>query len=119
MQAFVPTLLTVGLLLCFSGPTWAQDQCTLCQFVVQFIDGYLQANYTQQQIVKQLEVVCSLAPEPYQAQCDTFVEHYVPVLISLILKYEDPENACKQLGFCRQPGGVPDNMEDFPKVVIR
>jgi hypothetical protein len=67
---------------------------------VQYIDGYLQQNYTQAQIIKQLEVVCALSPEPFRDQCDNFVETYTPLLISYIIKYEDPQNACAQLGMC-------------------
>jgi saposin len=78
----------------------AATYCSLCQFAVQYIDGYLQQNYTQAQIIKQLEVVCALAPEPFADQCDAFVEQYVPVLIDYIVKYEDPSTACTQLRFC-------------------
>merc|ERR1739845_99693 len=99
----IASLLTIAFLLCgFAAitPASAQETCPLCQFAVQYIDGYLQQNYTQAQIIKQLEVVCALSPEPFRDQCDSFVEYYVPVLINYIIKYEDPQNACQQLGLC-------------------
>merc|ERR1711879_222754 len=83
-------------------------------------DG-LQQNYTQAQIIKQLEVVCALSPEPFRDQCDSFVEYYVPVLINYIIKYEDPQNACQQLGLCTsfatEPEIVVADLEKFPEVV--
>jgi hypothetical protein len=61
---------------------------------VQYIDGYLQQNYTQAQIIKQLEVVCALSPGMFRDQCDAFVATYTPLLINYIIKFEDPQNAC-------------------------
>ncbi len=72
----------------------------MCQLTVMYVEGYLQQNYTQAQIVKQLEVVCALAPDIFRDQCDSFVEYYVPVLIAYIVKTEDPKTACTQLGIC-------------------
>merc|ERR1712183_86504 len=119
----IASLLTIAILLCgFAAitPASAQETCPLCQFAVQYIDGYLQQNYTQAQIIKQLEVVCALSPEPFRDQCDSFVEYYVPVLINYIIKYEDPQNACQQLGLCTsfvtEPEIVAD-LEKFPEVV--
>ncbi|ELR17242.1 saposin B domain containing protein [Acanthamoeba castellanii str. Neff] len=108
----IASLLTIAFLLCgFAAitPASAQETCPLCQFAVQYIDGYLQQNYTQAQIIKQLEV------------CDSFVEYYVPVLINYIIKYEDPQNACQQLGLCTSFAAEPEivvaDLEKFPEVV--
>ena len=65
----------------------------MCQLTVMYVEGYLQQNYTQAQIIKQLEVVCALSPEPFRDQCDSFVEYYVPVLINYIIKYEGTLNS--------------------------
>jgi hypothetical protein len=97
-------LLSLALLLCLAGAQAQDSNCAMCQFAVQYIDGYLQMNYTQAQIVKQLEVVCALAPEPFRDECDAFVERYVPLLVNYIVKFEDPQNACSQLRFCSSSG---------------
>ena len=55
---------------------------------VKYIDGYLQQNYSQAQITKQLEVACALAPAPLRPQCDAFVDYYAP------LKVEATEELC-------------------------
>lgn len=117
-------LFLLGIVLCFGFATvqaQSSTYCSLCQFAVQYIDGYLQQNYTQAQIIKQLEVVCALSPEPFRDQCDSFVEYYVPVLINYIIKYEDPQNACQQLGLCTSFAAEPEivvaDLEKFPEVV--
>jgi len=117
----VASLLTIAFLLCgFAAitPASAQETCPLCQFAVQYIDGYLQQNYTQAQIIKQLEVVCALSPEPFRDQCDSFVEYYVPVLINYIIKYEDPQNACQQLGLCTSFVAKSEIVADLEKMPI-
>merc|ERR1711941_8004 len=92
--------LALAVVLCFSfASVQAQggQDCAMCQLTVMYVEGYLQQNYTQTQIVKQLEVVCALAPDTFRDQCDSFVEYYVPVVIAYIVKTEDPKTACTQL----------------------
>jgi hypothetical protein len=76
----VIAVLAVLALLCSVAS--AQSYCPLCEFAVQYIEGYLQQNYTQEQIIRQLEVICALAPSGAREQCDAFVEYYVPVIIA-------------------------------------
>jgi hypothetical protein len=84
---------------------------------VKYIDGYLQQNYTQAQITKQLEVACALSPAPFRAQCDAFVDYYAPLIISYIAKYESPASACAQLGLCTPAAADPAviNHRTLPK----
>lgn len=46
----------------------------MCQFSVQYIEGYLAQNYTEAQIIKQLEVLCAVAPPSIAGLCNTYVE---------------------------------------------
>lgn len=98
----------------------AQDDCMMCQFFIQYVDGYVEQNYTQQQIIKQLEVVCALAPDTYRRDCDAFVEKYVPVIINYTIKYvvKDPKAACTEIGLCTSfAAALPTNLEKFPTIV--
>lgn len=52
---------------------------------MQYIEGYLQQNYTQAQIIKQLEVLCALAPPSIAPLCDTFVEQVRPITTMAML----------------------------------
>jgi hypothetical protein len=114
------SFLALAFVLFFSSGASAQDPCLLCQLSVQYITGYLKQNYTQEQIVKQLQVVCALAPSPLKEQCDKFLEDHVPYLIQYILENETPSVACAHLGFCPpyqlEDPTVPD-LEKFPTVV--
>jgi hypothetical protein len=83
---------------------------------VKYIDGYLQQNYTQAQITKQLEVACALSPTPFRPQCDAFVDYYAPLLISYIVKYESPANACAQLGLCTPAAAEPVLHHHVPRL---
>jgi len=76
------------------------ELCTMCEFFVQYIEGYLQQNKTQDQIIQILDQVCQLAPVDMRTQCKQFLYTYVPQIIKWIIEQETPEVACTQLGFC-------------------
>jgi len=78
----------------------AQTPCTLCLFSVQFVDGYLKQNETQEEIIKQFQMVCALLPSPYEKYCVAYVQIYVPQVIAWLRKEEDPMLICTQLGLC-------------------
>jgi hypothetical protein len=105
---FASLILSLAVLLCFSTTLVSaqSSECALCEFAVQYIDGFLQQNFTEQQIVDQLEAVCNLAPPPYSITCDSFVEQYVPSIINYIIKTENPATACAELGLCNSKRSV-------------
>jgi hypothetical protein len=53
----------------------ATDECTLCETVTGFVQGYLYANRTQQEVQEGLDALCSLLPD--SAQCDAMVNQYL------------------------------------------
>jgi len=85
-----------------AAPARAQqlNVCGLCSLAVSYIEGYVAENYTEAQITKAIEIVCKIAPGPYESQCDEVIEAYVPEVISLIINKENPQTICKQVKLC-------------------
>eukprot|EP01090_Pellita_catalonica_P018792 TRINITY_DN6179_c0_g1_i1.p1 TRINITY_DN6179_c0_g1~~TRINITY_DN6179_c0_g1_i1.p1 ORF type:complete len:105 (-),score=19.77 TRINITY_DN6179_c0_g1_i1:85-399(-) len=74
-------------------------ECTICDYVVEYVEGYVQQNATQAQIEQAVDNLCLLIPG-YQKPCDEFVAEYVPKLINVLIEYESPATACAQVGAC-------------------
>lgn len=60
------------------------DECTLCETITGFVQTYLYANKTQQEIQDALDVLCSLLPDA--GQCTTMVDNYLAA-IYMFLRY--------------------------------
>jgi len=73
--------------------------CSICELVVQYVEAYVAQNQTEQQIIQQLEQICSLLG-PLASTCDAFVSQYVPQLIQYLENGENPQVFCTQIGVC-------------------
>jgi len=103
MQLITCSLLAVTFLVCFA-PSFISAQsgaCTVCQLLVATIDGYLKQNHTQEQIIRELDLICSTLSPPFNTGCSSFVHQWVPKLIEYLLKYAELPNACTKLGVCQ------------------
>jgi len=77
--------------------------CTLCQYVVNYLDAVIQANSSEAAIEKALDVVCDILPEAkLRVECKLLVHLYEPVLIQLLVEYGDPKVVCEALGLCEK-----------------
>jgi len=76
-----------------------QGGCSVCELVVQYIEGYLQNNQTEQQIIQQLDQICALLG-PLASECDAFVAQYTPQVIQWILNGNSPQAFCTSIGLC-------------------
>ncbi|CAF1527142.1 unnamed protein product, partial [Adineta steineri] len=75
-------------------------ECTLCKYVLSFVNVLLENNATVKEIEKALEVVCVILPAEYHKQCKNFVDTYAPVLVELIVELDDPNAVCQWLTLC-------------------
>ena len=77
-------------------------ECSLCEYVVTYLDAVLQNNKSEAAIVAALEKVCAaLCPGlSLQAQCTKFVDTYGPILAQLLAKYATPDQVCNALKVC-------------------
>ena len=76
-------------------------ECSLCKYVISYIDNVIQNNKSEAAIEAALEKVCSILPGAIKTTCDQFVETYGPVLIQLIEKYGTPDKVCDALKLCQ------------------
>jgi len=81
----------------------AQLECTICQFVVGWVEGELSANATEQEVESLLDSVCATIfswDQTLISTCDGIVNTYYPDLVQYILAQESPLNACTGIGLC-------------------
>jgi len=74
--------------------------CEFCTFTVNLVEGWIAENATQEQIISNLIVVCSLAPNDFQADCKSFVRTEVPIIIQYLKNKQNPQTVCRELGYC-------------------
>lgn len=84
----------------FENESNSSTDCSLCEFVANYVEGYLAENYTESQIDVLLDRVCTLGPNSFVEECQDFINEEVPVIISEFENYETPAEVCTQMGFC-------------------
>ncbi|CAF3317643.1 unnamed protein product, partial [Rotaria sp. Silwood2] len=82
------------------GSSIKNAQCSLCKYVISYIDNVIQNNKSEAAIEAALEKVCTILPGPIKDKCDQFVVTYGPYLFKLIETYGTPEAVCDALKLC-------------------
>ncbi|RNA12359.1 proactivator polypeptide-like [Brachionus plicatilis] len=77
-------------------------QCSLCLYVAEMIDNKLKENKTEEQITKELLLVCNLFPDTLKDQCSAFINEYGPYVVQLIASDLDPDVTCAALKLCEK-----------------
>jgi saposin len=75
-------------------------ECEACHFIVGYLEGSLQNNKTVENIEKVLDEVCTIMPKSIQADCTSLISSYFEELVQILLKDENVDTACNQLGLC-------------------
>ena len=75
-------------------------ECSLCKYVVNYVDAVIQTNKSEAAIEAALEKVCGILPAPIKAGCVQFVDTYGPILVQLIEKYGTADQVCNALKLC-------------------
>jgi saposin len=75
-------------------------ECTVCQYVIQFLDLELKGNKTEAAVVNALKNVCKFTPASLRDQCDSLVSTYGVYLVQLLLEFSDPLKVCQALKVC-------------------
>ncbi|CAF3355329.1 unnamed protein product [Rotaria socialis] len=76
-------------------------QCTLCHYVISYLDAVLKNNKSEQAVEEALKKVCTILPSKERTRCEEFVNSYGPVLAQLIAEMADPNTICSYLGVCQ------------------
>ncbi|KYO42446.1 prosaposin [Alligator mississippiensis] len=78
----------------------ASPVCDICETVVKEVTSLLESNRTEEEIVHELEKLCSVFPEGIKEQCRDFVEVYGKAVIDMLLEATSPETVCILLKCC-------------------
>lgn len=78
----------------------ADEYCTICTIIVQYLDQELQKNETQSAIGTMLIKTCRLLPEAFVYPCDELVSQYQPTAVNLLIQVLEPTFICKKIGAC-------------------
>jgi len=78
----------------------SQTLCTQCTTIITTIEGWVENNATEQQIIQYLDQFCALNPQ-FQLPCDAIVAYGVPTIIAWLQSNASPEQICKILGVCK------------------
>jgi len=74
--------------------------CQICQVVVTYVEQLVAQNQTVSEIIKKVDELCAFTPPPLNQVCDTIAAKYIPSLVVWILKKENPQAFCAQVGLC-------------------
>lgn len=115
-------LVVLVALLAISSTVKAQD-CGTCELVMNFIEGWVESNATETQILNYLETICGLFPS-YTTTCDAIASQGISQIIAYINANETPEEICTQMGLCSSSKStkpskiVVPNFDDLRKIKI-
>ena len=75
-------------------------ECSICKYVVSYVDSVIQNNKSEAAIEAALDKVCTILPHSLNATCVQFVVSYGPVLVQLIEYYVTPDQVCAAIKLC-------------------
>jgi saposin len=90
-------------------------ECSLCLYVAELADTLLKQNKTDEQIVKELELVCNLFPSNLKDQCNAFMNEYGSYVLQLLAADLDPATTCAVLKLCDKTiiGNAPRRLKNY------
>jgi hypothetical protein len=74
--------------------------CSLCKFVVSYVDAATQWNKSKAAIESAMKMSCIVLPQSLSQPCVKFIASYGPILIEYIPKYDKPLNVCIAAKVC-------------------
>ncbi|XP_017039360.1 prosaposin [Drosophila ficusphila] len=89
------------------------ELCTICEYLLHFIQETLATPATDDQIKHTVESVCGKLPSGVAGQCRNFVEMYGDAVIALLIQGLNPRDVCPIMQMC--PKNLPkrDDVEVF------
>eukprot|EP01120_Amphizonella_sp_Union-15-10_P010759 TRINITY_DN441_c0_g2_i1.p1 TRINITY_DN441_c0_g2~~TRINITY_DN441_c0_g2_i1.p1 ORF type:complete len:268 (-),score=35.30 TRINITY_DN441_c0_g2_i1:52-855(-) len=74
--------------------------CTICQFIISWVEGEIGQNRTEAAIKDALDKVCSYLPSIYGSDCVILVNTYLNEIVQYLLNNEPPLTVCQQINEC-------------------
>jgi len=78
----------------------SQSICSQCTTIVGTIEGWVENNATEAQIIQYLDQFCAMNPQ-FQLPCDAIVAYGIPTIISWLQNNASPTQVCQILGVCK------------------
>ncbi|CAF0834829.1 unnamed protein product [Didymodactylos carnosus] len=75
-------------------------ECSICKYVLNYLDNVLKDNKSEAAIVDALDKVCTILPDKEKKQCIILVNAYGPLLEQLLAEFIDPTIVCEKLKLC-------------------
>lgn len=74
--------------------------CTVCQYLLHFIQEEISNPKTEDEIKEIVGKVCEKLPSSVRSQCHEFVNLYGDAVVALLVQEIDPREVCPTLKFC-------------------
>jgi len=91
-------------------------ECSLCLYVAEMAEDYLNQNKTKEEIEQELLLVCNLFPNKLQDQCLSCLKEYAQYVIDLIDNELDPRMTCTSLNLCDPKSTLTDLSKTLKKL---
>jgi saposin len=102
---FLAVVFALCVVLSASKPVAAQN-CALCEYVIQAVEGWVEQNSTVSEIETYLNKLCTLVPG-FSSVCDAIANEGIEEVIALIQQYGNAQAVCTQLGVCTSAKTAP------------
>lgn len=76
------------------------EMCTLCEYILHFIQNTLATPNTAEEIKDAVNSVCDKLPPNLGGQCHDFIDTYGDAIIALLIQGLDPRDICPKLQMC-------------------
>ncbi|EGC37688.1 hypothetical protein DICPUDRAFT_76726 [Dictyostelium purpureum] len=87
------------------------EECTFCGFIINYIEGQVETNKTENEILGELEKVCSFVPNSLQSTCDSLVMVDGEDLIKMVFAKENSTVICEQIDMCPKSSNKYQNLK--------
>ncbi|EDX15065.1 uncharacterized protein LOC6730279 [Drosophila simulans] len=89
------------------------ELCTLCEYMLHFIQETLATPSTDDEIKHTVENICAKLPSGVAGQCRNFVEMYGDAVIALLVQGLNPRDVCPLMQMCPKNLPKKDDVEVF------
>lgn len=97
-----PTIICQLLDLCPTAVVIRNELCPICQYVMRFLEQELQNPEEQEKLEDTVRKICRIVPASEQKQCQSFIQDYTSLILSVLSVELDPNMVCPALKLCPQ-----------------
>lgn len=87
----------------------ASAECTLCEFIISYVEKAVGNNKTTAAVDAALDKVCTILPASLKPNCTSFVNKFGFPIAVLIAKNATPAEVCTTLKVCNGTQQIPSS----------